>query len=519
MPMMMAVAMGGLWNLVHSSVQQMEPYYQLSRPGGCRAEGTLTSDYAACWIYGVPLKAGAQAQWAVALSSFITVLTSSVLPTVHSTIWQIDWPAGHGQRPQYGVARIHKAAMYGAISVSLLAVILGCVLMVILARRKSGMISGTGGLAGLASLICDSPDVLKIFRRLHPCATLNMISTSLEGKQFFLRYVTVRRPNGDSEVAYQITTNDLASETPRKTPKELPLSEAHPIALRGWLLLAVELLLMAPVIAIIFATTDKVKWPPSILKALLTFYITVVNSYHNMVDQALRVIQPYATLKPPRVRCRQSKAAIKRAQRHSVAALLQDYTHLSPPALFVASFNSAYILLSSLINLVFVNWATIVFPTLFEAIWELWASGMLGDADPVSYLDIANSSYDYFGPPALGQCVSIQMMISTVIGLYTFFHMLVVIVKRRWPFMPRQPNSMASNMAYLAGSQQLLEIVRGTSLMTTKERERRIMESEDLAFQYGWFMAMGKVRLGVEVAPVLEAYIFDMKRPNSVNVV
>ncbi|KAF8536595.1 hypothetical protein BDD12DRAFT_850265 [Trichophaea hybrida] len=51
--------------------------------------------------------------------------------------------------------------------------------------------------------------------------------------------------------------------------------------------------------------------------------------------------------------------------------------------------------------------------------------------------------------------------------------------------MPRKPDSLGSNMVYLANSPGLLEKVRGTSMITNAQRNSKIMEEQDLTLSLG----------------------------------
>lgn len=231
LPVFVAVVMGILWGIVDASVRQMEPYYQLSRRMGIPAGGTLCSDYSMTWAFGIPLKSGRRGQWAVTLSSLVHVISFSFIPSLASGMLRITWPLPKQGEEAHAVVWIEKRVVHAALGASALLVVLATVLMVVLMRRTSGMISEPGGLAGLASLICDSENVLKIFRELPPCVSERKINATLEGKMFWLQYGTVYRENRAPELAYQIAVgvDERRYRIPIPPPFRLYRILAHPL--------------------------------------------------------------------------------------------------------------------------------------------------------------------------------------------------------------------------------------------------------------------------------------------------
>jgi len=73
-------------------------------------------------------------------------------------------------------------------------------------------------------------------------------------------------------------------------------------------------------------------------------------------------------------------------------------------------------------------------------------------------------------------------------------------------------------MAYLANSPRLLEKVRGTSMMTTAQRNSKILEEQGLTFEFGWIMAEGEAKLGVDAGGVMERYKLGKFKPRGVEV-
>ena len=281
--------------MVDASVRQMEPYYQLSRSEGVLAGEALCADYSTAWVFGIPFNSGMRGHWAVTLSSSAHIVAFSVLPSLASGMLEITWPK---HTPGHGAVVLEEKMVYATLVISVILIVQASALMVLLMRRKSGIISDPGGISGLAALICDSENLLTIFREFPPCVSGETIHAANKKRVFWLKYETVYRDNGVPELVYQISTNPKETEYSMPMPLlfKLKRKQAHPMMLWKRSMLLVGLMLAVPFITIEVVVYHEAKWSPLIVKAIYTFYTTLISSYFQMVDRALRLMQPYTTL-------------------------------------------------------------------------------------------------------------------------------------------------------------------------------------------------------------------------------
>ncbi|KAK6524393.1 hypothetical protein TWF281_011301 [Arthrobotrys megalospora] len=93
----------------------------------------------------------------------------------------------------------------------------------------------------------------------------------------------------------------------------------------------------------------------------------------------------------------------------------------------------------------------------------------------------------------------------TILGLFCFTLSLVYGFRRR-KYLPRQPTSLASIIAYCQES-SLLDEISGTWALSTSQRQRHL---ENLGYRYGfgWYRGRdGLKRLGVDKEPLLSDYV------------
>ncbi|KAI5853621.1 hypothetical protein BZA05DRAFT_396668 [Tricharina praecox] len=85
-PMVVAVLFGLLWASIDHDVKRLEPYFQLSKPGGVTAEHSLLLEYPYCFAAFAPFIALRKRHWVVLSSSFILITILYGVTPVMSTI-------------------------------------------------------------------------------------------------------------------------------------------------------------------------------------------------------------------------------------------------------------------------------------------------------------------------------------------------------------------------------------------------------------------------------------------------
>jgi len=275
--------------------------------------------------------------------------------------------------------------------------------------------------------------------------------------------------------------------------------DAHPIVLWVRTIIATELLLAAPFIALMITRYKSLRWFIITVKALHTFSITLATSFQLSLDEALRQLQPYHALstlaKRFEFKTTFSAGHLYTKTAYTKAAVLQDFYSIS---MVSAVFNHARMVASNGLVLALTQIATIFFPALYEACWISWLN------DRPQYTKFI----DVQVPPLISTALDLALFPSLFIGFYRALQSTVFFFSRRKPCVPRKPDSLGSNMAYLANSPRLLEKVRGTSMVTKAQRNSKIMEEQSLTFEFGWIMVEGEAKLGVDVGGVMERYKF-----------
>jgi len=206
-PTLFAVLYAIFWQVVDDEVKRIEPFYQASRPGGAQGDRTIFASYISIPPVLAPLQALRWRQTAVFLSSITYVLIGFVTPILQSQIFQLqpqmvqvgyfprfsdrfepltregfEFPHGSGDGPviarftdeldstdlselqNEGVPRIvvyvDPAFARAQEAILWAATLSGSLLLWVTKRRRSGMLNDTKGLAALASLASAHPGCL-----------------------------------------------------------------------------------------------------------------------------------------------------------------------------------------------------------------------------------------------------------------------------------------------------------------------------------------------------------------------
>ncbi|KAF4584433.1 hypothetical protein GQ602_005806 [Ophiocordyceps camponoti-floridani] len=93
-PVVVATVYGVVWAWVDQDVKRMQPWFELSRPGGARAGESLFLSYPHDFIVFVPWEAAKRRHWSVLLSSTMTIIILFLLTPLQPTITGID-PVKH----------------------------------------------------------------------------------------------------------------------------------------------------------------------------------------------------------------------------------------------------------------------------------------------------------------------------------------------------------------------------------------------------------------------------------------
>ncbi|KZF19701.1 hypothetical protein L228DRAFT_250774 [Xylona heveae TC161] len=151
MPTIVLVTYGVLWQIVDYEVKRLEPYYQLSKPDGALAAHSLNLDYLTYWSYLAPVKALRYRQWAVVSSSVATLLAGGLVPTLQSASVTLYPDSKNRRVNELKFVRINPIWSRLLTTSLVLVAVLGLILMLQL-RRRSGLLSDPKGIAGIAAM-------------------------------------------------------------------------------------------------------------------------------------------------------------------------------------------------------------------------------------------------------------------------------------------------------------------------------------------------------------------------------
>lgn len=111
-----------------------------------------------------------------------------------------------------------------------------------------------------------------------------------------------------------------------------------------------------------------------------------------------------------------------------------------------------------------------------------------------------------------GQDTLVSFSVSFGIAMFVLLYMLVVAIvvfaRRRHPFLPRQPNTIASVLAFIHQSKMLYNFV-GTSKLNSAEMARRLRDGAGASVTYGlgWFEGRdGQTHCGVDQEELMSFY-------------
>jgi hypothetical protein len=83
----------------------------------------------------------------------------------------------------------------------------------------------------------------------------------------------------------------------------------------------------------------------------------------------------------------------------------------------------------------------------------------------------------------------------------------VVLAKRRHTFLPRQPGTISSVLAFIHQSRMLTDF-EGTEEVSTMQR-KRLLKRKGERYGFGWYLGRdGKRHCGIDKEPLLEGFVF-----------
>ncbi|KAI1085279.1 hypothetical protein F5B20DRAFT_137866 [Whalleya microplaca] len=465
-PTIITVTFGVLWQNTDFEVKRLEAFYQLSREGGALAAESINVDYITMFNFARPLRALQRRHYAVAVSSIATLLAMSLVPTLGSAALVLN-PSREERLLHPDVEKtitINPTLSRFLTMTFFIIAILGCVLFYQLNTRRSGLQSDVKGVAGLASMAVAS-HIMMDFKGMDIDKPED-IHKKLRNKRYVLR---------NSALAPDDSAHVTTMERNRYKESYLP-ENPHPLMLRaeGCIPFIIGILLFLGFIPTFLFTPasaliDKAPW-------LVTVLAVCIKLTWGALETSIRMMEPYYIL----------------SKRHAPAKTLTlDYTALP----FAAA-----VITTALLNqhwMVFLaGWGTV----LVEALTIFVTS--LATVEGKDFLDIIRVDDDDFLNEGLGGqetvlSFTITLGLTVVILVYLFVVATLVFVRRRHPFLPRQPNTIASVLAFMHMSKMLDHFV-GTERFTNAKM-RQHLERFGKTYGLGWFEGRdGQTHCGID---------------------
>ena len=453
LPTIAMVSYGVLWQVTDYDVQRLEPYYQLSRPTGNIASKSLSLDYVTLWAYFVPFKAIKNRHWVVLTSSIATILATTAAPSLQNpSIMSIENPKCRGHLTDCGndryFLRIHPVwsrLVTGCLGV--VAVI--SILLLFQLRRKSGLLSDPRGVAGIASMATKS-HILTDFHGMD-----ENLHDEIHEKLGHRRYILYKSTIWQGEYIKQNTHSN--KETENHKPQN-----PHPIMLRTASLLAfiTFMTICLPFIPAISYTgltsiTHSLPWLPILVAAL-------IKQLWATLEFAIKMMEPFHSL------------SLGNARPESTLTL--DYQGVPYGLLPVkALYNKHYIV--SIIGF----------------------CSILGDILTVTCSSLSlrtETEHSFYTSSILSVIILFLLILATIL----------VVFKRRKPFMPRQPSTIASVLAFVHQSRMLDDFI-GTERYSHSQMENMLI-SKGKRYGLGWFRGRdNRPHCAIDQEPMLSRYV------------
>jgi len=454
-PTLVGVIYGILWKVTDEELKRSEPYYQLSKGStGALAAESLNIEYHTVWSPMVPYSAIKYRQLVVAAGGIVSFLASSAVPVFLSVFIRVDPSQKQRKKEDIDGKTIDKRLVVDKVWTWLLEVTLGiiviCAIYIVwkLTRRRSGLLGDPSGIAGVAAM-ANKSHILVDFRDLD-LATEAEIHKQLNKRTYVLH----------KGALWQSQTLRESERDYRSAPKAM---NPHPLLLRvkgmgPFLVFCFFMIIFLPLVVFhpqASVVIDKTPW-------IITGISILIKSVWELLEKELRVLEPFWIL-------------FNRNAHSSVLTL--DYSSTIPGFIILKALSKGHLLLA------WVTFVTILIEVLTVVLGSLDSQG--------------------------GEESRLSSRMSFFLAIFIFLIVLgtgwLVLQKRRHPFLPRQPGTISSVLAFIHQSRMLMDF-EGTEQKTTLARKRKLAKV-GRRYGFGWYLGRdGKRHLGIDFEPLLEGY-------------
>lgn len=470
---MITIVYAVLFSIMDFDIRRLEPFYQLSRPRGASAAGSLNLDHLTMFQYFIPFKAFRLRQWAVFFSTTGNIIASMVSPALQnpSIIFVTNpnpdcrdegCPNADSEEKHYWV-RI-SPVWSRLLSASYVVVAIVLVILFIQLRRKSGLLSDPKGIAGIASMATKS-HILQDFSGLD---TAN--SAKIHKRLAHRRYVLYKSSIWQGEWS---AISEPAQDSERK------LRSPHPLMLRTeaaapFLAGMVFCLISVPII-----TLTKARVVPNAAPWLPIVVATALKQFFSTFESDVRLMEPFYQLSRGNARPENSLTLDYQATVYGIMP-------------FKALLNKHYLL-------ALVGVASVTLDVLTVTV----SSFSVNSED---FMHIKDGGEDKSNGDETFVSFWASLILSLVILVYVIFTTSLVYFRRRHPFLPREPSTIAAVLGFIYSSNMLTDFI-DTETLNNKAMETRL-KNINKRYALGWFKGRdGQIHCAIDEGPVRSAYV------------
>lgn len=469
LPTMITIFYAVLVSIMDFDIRRLEPYHQLSRPLGSRASHSLNLDHLTVFQYFVPLRAAQLKQWAVFFSTLANIVASTVAPSLQNpSVSFVPNPICESgtcegkDHPKLYFVRIQSVWSRALEASLVLTAILLTVILVILLRRKSGLQSDPKGIAGIAAMATKS-HILNDFQDMD-LATRGQIHKRLNHRKFILYKSSIWQGQYDRDT---------------EPPPRGDLKSPHPFMLQlrfGIPFIAVLFFVLGSIPVISFTPAriipNDAPWLPISLATILKMIWTTLES-------DVRLIEPFYRLSKGKAKPQES--------------LTLDYQGT------VYGWMPIRALINGHFLLVLVGISSVALDVLTVTISSFSVNSqvfLLRNKPGIDESNQDETRVSFFT----------SVVLSMTITVFVIFTASLVYLRRRHPFLPREPSTIAAILAFIYASKMLDDFV-GTEHLTNRQMENKL-KGLDKRYSLGWFRGRdGKMHCAIDEEPMRSRYV------------
>ncbi|KAI9810899.1 MAG: hypothetical protein M1827_005758 [Pycnora praestabilis] len=474
LPTIIAVSYGLLWQIIEFEVKRLEPYYQLSKPTGALAKESLNLDYLTFYKLLAPFKALKYKQWAVVYCSFGSLLANTIIPPLQSASVVLDPQQSHRKDDEPKFVRI-QIVWSRILSGFLVLVAVFGILLFFSLRRRSGLLSDPKGIAGIAAM-ANKSHILMDFKDLDT-ASHEDIHERLKHRRYVLHksslwqgeYISSSRAEHDQE----------KPQNPH--PHMLRLVAGIPFIS---FMMAFSVIIPAFMFTNANVVTENAPW-------LLTGIAVIIKVLWTTLECDVRMIEPFYILSN---------------RQASSEALTLDYTGTIPGWMPIkALLNRHYIVSLAGFGAVMCEVLTVCVSSFSVKGREFFPKGSQFSTNHGMNSTLQNPDNDRYNGEETFKSFWVSFGLALGILLFLCFAASLIYVRRRHAFLPRQPGTIASVLAFIHQSKMLWDFV-DTEMMEEKAMEAHLAKIGK-TYGLGWFRARdGEDHCGVDEEPLIGDY-------------